>query len=220
MFKSIVIFLTIAIGITYGRLEVANEWSGGFQGALVIPVTSEITSGWKLILQFNHAVNLDAWLGDLESQINNQIFTYKNKDWNAQLARGSEFRFEFVASGGVTPRDLVGVLFNGQPINMGSGSVVVPEATTNPTGSTSTFSPTFNPTGSTPTFETEAPISSTTAAPLPSMTMTPKANSTGATIVPVANSKYNYASVLHASLLFYEAQRAGKLPADNRVSWR
>ncbi|CAF4058933.1 unnamed protein product [Adineta steineri] len=220
MFKCIVIFLTLAIGITYGRLEVANEWSGGFQGALVIPVTNEITSGWKLILQFNHAVNLDAWLGDLESQINNQIFTYKNKDWNAQLSRGSEFRFEFVASGGVTPRDLVGVLFNGQPINMGSGNVVAPEATTNPTGSTSTFSPTFNPTGSTPTFETEAPISSTTAAPLPSMTPTQVANSTGATIVPVANSKYNYASVLHASLLFYEAQRAGKLPADNRVSWR
>jgi endoglucanase len=26
--------------------------------------------------------------------------------------------------------------------------------------------------------------------------------------------------VLHASLLFYEAQRVGKLPANNRIPWR
>ena len=37
---------------------------------------------------------------------------------------------------------------------------------------------------------------------------------------PVASAKYNYAEVLRASLLFYEAQRAGKLPANNRISWR
>ena len=26
--------------------------------------------------------------------------------------------------------------------------------------------------------------------------------------------------VLHKSILFYEAQRSGKLPANNRISWR
>jgi hypothetical protein len=36
----------------------------------------------------------------------------------------------------------------------------------------------------------------------------------------VAASDYNYSRVLELSLLFYEAQRSGKLPADNRVSWR
>ena len=30
----------------------------------------------------------------------------------------------------------------------------------------------------------------------------------------------DYAEVLRLSLLFYEAQRSGKLPADNRVIWR
>jgi hypothetical protein len=54
---------------------------------------------------------------------------------------------------------------------------------------------TINPTGSTPT-TSSAPITST------------------------VDGKYNYAGVLHASLLFYEAQRAGKLPANNRISWR
>lgn len=31
---------------------------------------------------------------------------------------------------------------------------------------------------------------------------------------------YNYAEVLEKSLLFYEAQRTGYLPADNRIPWR
>ncbi|KAK9827642.1 hypothetical protein WJX81_002329 [Elliptochloris bilobata] len=32
--------------------------------------------------------------------------------------------------------------------------------------------------------------------------------------------EYKYGEVLGLSLLFYEAQRSGKLPADNRVAWR
>ena len=32
--------------------------------------------------------------------------------------------------------------------------------------------------------------------------------------------EYNYGEVLGLSMLFYEAQRSGKLPADNRVAWR
>lgn len=31
---------------------------------------------------------------------------------------------------------------------------------------------------------------------------------------------YNYSEVLEKSLLFYEAQRCGKLPANNRIPWR
>ena len=32
--------------------------------------------------------------------------------------------------------------------------------------------------------------------------------------------EYNYGEVLGLSMLFYEAQRSGKLPDDNRVAWR
>lgn len=31
---------------------------------------------------------------------------------------------------------------------------------------------------------------------------------------------YNYAEALDKSLLFYEAQRTGRLPTTNRISWR
>jgi len=36
----------------------------------------------------------------------------------------------------------------------------------------------------------------------------------------VVASDYNYSQVLELSLLFYEAQRSGKLPIDNRIPWR
>lgn len=38
--------------------------------------------------------------------------------------------------------------------------------------------------------------------------------------VPPAPGPYNYNEVLRKSILFYEAQRAGRLPATNRVPWR
>lgn len=33
-------------------------------------------------------------------------------------------------------------------------------------------------------------------------------------------AQYNYAEVIRQSLLFYEAQRTGVLPANNRIPWR
>ena len=33
-------------------------------------------------------------------------------------------------------------------------------------------------------------------------------------------AQYNYAEVLGKSILFYEAQRSGKLPGNNRNHWR
>nr|XP_039252311.1 uncharacterized protein LOC120329657 [Styela clava] len=34
------------------------------------------------------------------------------------------------------------------------------------------------------------------------------------------DTKYNYNEVLHKSILFYEAQRSGPLPSNNRIPWR
>ena len=39
-------------------------------------------------------------------------------------------------------------------------------------------------------------------------------------VAGAADMKYNYAEVLQKSILFYEAQRSGRLPADNRIPWR
>jgi len=56
---------------------------------------------------------------------------------------------------------------------------------------------------------TAMPGSKTTAMPHPSTVEPPK-----------CTPKYNYSEVLEKSLLFYEAQRSGKLPANNRIKWR
>lgn len=48
-----------------------------------------------------------------------------------------------------------------------------------------------------------------------------KINATSATSVkPIEEGGKDYARVLELSLLFYEAQRSGKLPENNRISWR
>lgn len=39
-------------------------------------------------------------------------------------------------------------------------------------------------------------------------------------LVSLALAQFNYADVVGRSLLFYEAQRTGVLPAGNRVPWR
>merc|ERR1711894_842986 len=39
-------------------------------------------------------------------------------------------------------------------------------------------------------------------------------------LVAVATAQYNYDEVLHKSILFYEAERSGWLPGNNRVHWR
>src|SRR3954469_9283736 len=41
-----------------------------------------------------------------------------------------------------------------------------------------------------------------------------------ASAAPLATGEFNYAEALQDSMLFYELQRSGKLPADNRVLWR
>ena len=38
--------------------------------------------------------------------------------------------------------------------------------------------------------------------------------------LPTSFAQFNYSEALEKSFLFYEAQRSGVLPADNRVPWR
>jgi len=39
-------------------------------------------------------------------------------------------------------------------------------------------------------------------------------------VTSATGGKYNYADVLRMSLLFYEAERSGRLPSDNRIPYR
>jgi endoglucanase len=60
----------------------------------------------------------------------------------------------------------------------------------------------------------------TAAALLIASAATAAALAPSADAAPSPTGEFNYAEALQASMLFYESQRSGKLPADNRVTWR
>lgn len=183
------ILLAFAVTFCHGQLNVTNSWTGGFQAALKIFINEAMNDGWALEIEFDKAVTLDAWSGDLVTKTSDRIFVYKNKPWNAQLTSSTTFIFEFVANDGAAVSNLIAIRFNGKTVYSASGS----SGSTAPT----TASTTGGTSGST--------VATTTA------------GSTGG-VVP--NAKYDYGAAIRASLLFYEAQRAGKLPANNRITWR
>ena len=85
--------------------------------------------------------------------------------------------------------------------------------------STSESSPTSESTGE-PTV-TEAPVTTTPAITNPPTTSTASPLSTTSSSTSTCSAeRYDYGRVLELSNLFYEAQRSGDLPDDNRVPWR
>ena len=60
---------------------------------------------------------------------------------------------------------------------------------------------------------TPAPVPSPAPGPAPSPSPSPSPST-------CSEERYDYTEVLRLSNLFYEAQRSGKLPADNRIPWR
>ncbi|MEZ4731055.1 MAG: glycoside hydrolase family 9 protein [Caldilineaceae bacterium] len=91
------------------------------------------------------------------------------------------------------------------------GSDTTPSPAPTPTVG-STNSPTFTPL---PTFTPTAPPTNT---PTPLLTNTPTAPPTS-TPTP-GSGAFNYGEALQKSLFFYEVQRSGPLPVNNRVEWR
>ena len=102
-------------------------------------------------------------------------------------------------------------------------------ATTQQTTAATTQQPTTATTQQPSTATTQQPTTATTqqttaATTQQSTTVTTQQPSptiiTQAPSVTPSCSKYDYNEVLHKSILFYEAQRSGKLPNNNRIPWR
>ena len=65
-----------------------------------------------------------------------------------------------------------------------------------------------------------APIATLAAGLLAANALALAIPSTAQAAAPSATGEFNYAEALQDSMLFYESQRSGPLPADNRVLWR
>ena len=80
--------------------------------------------------------------------------------------------------------------------------------------------PTTTTTTTTTTTPTGPPTTTTPCLPPCTTTTTLSTTTVDAGYKPDHPAKYDYGSVIEKSLLFFEAQRSGPLPDDNRVPWR
>ena len=203
---SLTLFAAFAVNTSFGSkcellFQQKDNWPDVRNGWLQIPLLQKTTQ-WRVDIVFDKPVNsIDAWDGTNEKCVPSESrcsFTNEwwNKDKNAgsTLSLGVETRFGSTNS----PPKFKNIIFNhiqicGDDSSSGGGGATNAQPTAGPTEG-----PTANPT---------------------------TANPDGATDASVDNGECkttftNYKDVLHKSLLFYEAQRSGHLPADNRVPWR
>ena len=51
--------MLLALGSIQGKLRLDKEWSGGFQGAIEIPISNQVNNGWTLEIRFDRSATLD-----------------------------------------------------------------------------------------------------------------------------------------------------------------
>ena len=186
--------------------DVRNGW-------IQFPIP-EKTTKWRVDIVFDKAVNtINAWDGAQEKCVpSKKRCSFTNESWNKHNNAGSNLRLGVETRFGSTnsPPKFKKIIFKyctDDPctkltekyiVECGddSGSTGVTNQPPHTEGPTE--GPTANPTTATPDESTDTSVDNGDC----TTTFT------------------NYKDVLHKSLLFYEAQRSGHLPADNRVSWR
>jgi len=195
-----------------------SNWGDVRQGTLRFPIP-DATTKWRVDITFDKPVHtLNPWDGaNGKCTTSKNKCTFTNASWNSQknagmLQLGFETRFDHTT----TPPKFKRIVFkyctvspckkydekyivecgddSGAGSNSGSGSGSGSGGATNPPA---TEGPTANPTTANPDATTEEAV----------------------TNGQCTTQLTNYKDALHKSLLFYAAQRSGKLPADNRVPW-
>ena len=221
-----------------GVASLESEWSGGMKMNLRFAISEEI-NGWQMLLVFSKKINtLEIWRAHTTKN-EGKVFRLTNMQWNRKLRKGEDLTMAFLARfNGATPSlCFVYLMWTGsnnpspKPTTMQPPSTQITSnpitttqtpRTTKPTLKTSQ-PPTRLPSSQQPTSpSTKQPTPPSTKQPTPlSTTQAPLPTTTKAspTVTPSC-SKYDYNEVLNKSILFYEAQRSGKLPKNNRIPWR
>ena len=194
--------------------EQKDNWPDVRNGWLQFPIP-EKTVKWRVDIVFDKAVNtINAWDGTKENCIpDKKKCSFQNESWNKHKNAGDSLRLGVETRFGSTnsPPKFKKIIFKyctSDPCNKLTEKYIVEcgddsssggnGATNAPPTEGPTEGPTDNPTTVNPDATTDASV-----------------DNGGCT-----TTLTNYKDVLHKSLLFYEAQRSGKLPADNRVPWR
>ena len=188
-----------------------SNWGDVRQGHLEFPIP-EATTKWRVDIIFDKPVHtLNPWDGaNGKCQTTKKRCSFTNAGWNAHksagnLKLGMETRFDHSS----TPPKFKKIIFKYWTPSGSKEKIIVEcgDGSGSDSGSGSGSGGATNPPA------TEAPTANPTTAD-PSAT-TDEAVTNGQCKTQLTN----YKDAIHKSLLFYEAQRSGKLPADNRIPW-
>ena len=186
------------------KLEISQDWGSGLVGSIRITNSeSTIIDDWVLTIETTFDIE-NIWDGEILESNGNQ-YTIRARSWNSRLNPGESTQFGFVGRNATSENHQVKVISGPEPYTSAPGSppggespVIPPENVVTPGdgepngGDTPGSQP---PEGSSEEVPAGAPIILEESSPL-------------------------YGAALQASLLFYEAQRSGDLPNDNRIAWR
>jgi endoglucanase len=190
--------------ISYNNFSVTDRWDWGFTGQINFSTTQQTSDGWTL--EFDSPFEIyEIWGAEIVKYEGNR-YTLKNVDWNKDA----------------TPNQDISIGFNGyasknsqisQPSNYSFNSEMTLESN----------STDENTIGDTNTNNNPDPVLSegNTGS---GMVDNSSSNNSNENVVdnsnPNGTGTFRYGEALQKSYLFYEAQRAGDLPDDNRIEWR
>ncbi|OWF45590.1 endoglucanase 13-like [Mizuhopecten yessoensis] len=193
MLRLLVLAVTVTLALGGAtNVQITNEWPGGFQGTFTLHPDHAL-HGWKAHLQFSKPVDkVEIWKASVISKSNNnQEYVLQNVPGVGDIEGGSSLDVIFVARASGDHAGPVRVFLEGVDAP-GSGS------SSGSTGGTSGG-------GSSGTGESSGgsgtPIS-------------------GGSSSVGSSTKYDYGNALGLSILFYDAQRSGRLPGNNPIPWR
>ena len=178
---------------------ITNSWEGNVQGKLQIVVPTDISS-FEIKLETDIALTNINFYTAIATPSSGNVFSLKNYDWFSGLSAGDVLELDYQMSfSGQNHPNIVKLTLNEEDACSGSGpgTSTTSEGTT--TSSSTTASQTTNEISTTSSSITESTTSSSTSC---------------------STERYDYGEVLRLSNLFYEAQRSGDLPDNNRVPWR
>ena len=191
-----------------------------------IPVEHDL-DGWILYLTFDVQIKtLEVWVA-IKTKGNGVSFELVNQSWNKKLYAGNNLELGFnvrysddkVYKPKIVFAELGTFKCNSSAVPITTATTTTGPAATVVTTAATTTGPTTTPvtTAATTTGPTTTPVKTATTTTGPTTTQ----QLTSSTTQPSGcSTAYNYNEVLKKSILFYEAQRSGKLPATNRIPWR
>ena len=129
--------LVTSVSAESNQTYLEHEWEWGFKSNFAIDVTSAVTDGWRITLQFNKPVaSLQIWRASIVSvSKDKKVYELKNKPWNRQLMKGDWLKMALLGNKTVwgSPAPIAKVLFR---------RVGVTKATTQPPSQTPSQPPT------------------------------------------------------------------------------